>query len=162
MQSLTFACPTKQLAMLVLMLCAFRIHAEDTVVSAIERLLKVDVFAFGGIGIAGQTSKGEIDFRVILSQPAPVALQALEKLYKTGNPQGKAYALFGIRKLNPSRFKEILVSASKSAEKVAVMSGCIVMNESLSDIAKRIDNGKFDLFFEYSSANTTKPRSQKP
>jgi hypothetical protein len=162
MRSVTFLCVMKRFAVFILLACSLPIHAEDTVGAAIERLSKVDVFAFGGTGFTGQTSKGEIDFRVVLSYPLPIALHAFEKLYEKGNPQGRAYALFGIRKLNPSRFKEIMVSGNKSAEKVAVMSGCIVMNESLSDIAMRIDNGKFDLFFEYSSASTTKPRSQNP
>jgi hypothetical protein len=162
MRSVTFLCVMKRFAMFILMACSLPIHAEDTVGAAIERLSRVDVFAFGGVGFGGVTSQGEIDFRFVFSLPSAVASNAFEKLYVTGNPQGKAYALFGIRKINPSRFKEILASASKSAEYVAVMRGCIVTNETLPDVVKQIDNGKFDLFFEYSKPNATKYRSRNP
>jgi len=98
-----------------------RFSLRDPHAAAIGRLSEVDVFAFGGVGFAGQTSKGEIDFRLVLSQPSPVALSALEKLYATGNPQARSYALFGIRKIKPSRFKELLTSAEASKDKVDVM-----------------------------------------
>jgi hypothetical protein len=72
-----------------------------------------------------------------------VALTAFEKLYATGGPQGQSYALSGIKKLNPSRFKELLASAEASTVEVEVMRGCIISHESLRDVAKQIDLGKF-------------------
>lgn len=116
---------------------------DDPVDVAIKRLSAVEKFAFGGVGFAGVTSKGEIDFKFVLSQPEPVALTAFEKLYGIGNPQGKSYALAGIKKLNPSRFRELLATARGSTEQVAVMRGCIVSRESLGDTAKQIDHRKF-------------------
>jgi len=100
--------------------------------------------------MAGQTSKGEIDFRLILSQPTPVALAALEKLYVSGNPQAKSYALFGMWKKKPGRFKELLVSAEASTAKVDVMRGCIITHESLRDVAVQIDKGDWDVWFKNS------------
>jgi len=50
------------------------------------------------------TSKGEIDFKFVLAQPKPTALDAFERLYAIGNSQGKSYALSGLKKLAPERF----------------------------------------------------------
>jgi hypothetical protein len=88
-------------------------------------------------------SKGEIDFKVILSQPQATALSAFEKLYATGNPQGKSYALSGMKKLNPQRFKELLAALGTSTDEVEVMRGCIVSRVPLLDIATQIERGKF-------------------
>jgi hypothetical protein len=70
-----------------------------------KRLATVSAFAFGAVGFAGVTSKGEIDFRFILSRSEPIALAAFEKLFVAGNFQAKAYALAGIKKLNSNRSK---------------------------------------------------------
>lgn len=63
---------------------------DDSVDSAVKRLSNVEIFAFGGVGYGGVTSKGEIDFNLVLAQPPPIALTAFEKLYATGNPQEKS------------------------------------------------------------------------
>jgi hypothetical protein len=93
-----------------LLLCGIGALAGDSIDSALKRLSNVEIFAFGGVGYAGMTSKGEIDFKLVLSQPQPVALAGFKTLYATGNPQGKSYALSGIKKLNPNRFKDLLAS----------------------------------------------------
>ena len=117
--------------------------ANDSVDAAVNRLSTVEKFAFGGVGYAGVTSKGEIDFKFVLAQPHSTALSAFEKLYATGNTQGKSYALAGIKKLAPQRFKELAAAIGKSTDEVEVMRGCIVSHEALRDVAKQIDQGKF-------------------
>jgi hypothetical protein len=129
----------------LLLLCGVAAPAEDSVDAAVSRLSTVERFAFGGTGYAGVTSKGELDFKVVLSQPRPAALTAFERLFATGNPQGKSYALSGVKKLNPEKFKELLASASASTEQVEVMRGCIVSHESLREVAKQIDRGEFSM-----------------
>jgi hypothetical protein len=135
---------TRWVAVLML-LCGIAVLADEQLDVAMKRLNTVKTFAFGGVGIAGMTSKGETDFKVVFSQPQPIALAAFEKLYATGNPQAKSYALFGIKKLSPNRFKELLKTAKASTDKVQVMRGCIISQESLREIAKQIDNDKFQL-----------------
>ena len=117
--------------------------ADDTVDTAVNRLSTVERFAFGGVGFAGVTSKGEKDFKFVLTQPKTTALNAFERLYAIGNPQGKSYALSGLKKLAPERFAELVATLAKSAEEVDVMRGCIVSHEPLPDVAKQIANGKF-------------------
>jgi hypothetical protein len=128
----------------MLLLCASSSLPESPVEALVKDLSNIEVFAFGGVGYAGQTSKGEIEFQGIASLPASVALTAFENLYATGNSQAKSYALFGIRKLNPARFKELLKSVHASREEVTVMRGCVISTESLRDVAGQIDAGKWD------------------
>lgn len=117
--------------------------ANDPVDAAVNRLSTVERFAFGGVGYAGVTSKGEIDFKFVLAQPKPTALNAFERLYAIGNPQGKSYALSGLKKLAPERFTELLETLAKSTEEVEVMRGCIVSHEPLPEVAKQIGQRKF-------------------
>ena len=130
------------LAMLMLF-CGVAALADDSLDAAVKRLSTVETFAFGGVGYLGVPSKGEIDFKVVLSKPQPVALAAFENLYAMGNPQGKSYALSGLKKLNSNRFKELLASAEGSTDEVEVMRGCIMSHELLRDVAEQIDRGKF-------------------
>lgn len=117
--------------------------ADHTVDAAVSRLSTVERFAFGGVGFAGVISKGETDFRLVLAQPKAIALSSFERLYTVGNPQGRSYALAGLKKLAPQRFTEFVAALGKSTEEVEVMRGCIVSHEPLQDIAKQIDQGKF-------------------
>ena len=128
---------------LVLLCGVSPVLADDTVDAAVNRLSTVERFAFGGVGFAGVISKGETDFRLVLAQPKPLALSTFEKLYAVGNPQGKSYALAGLKKLAPQRFTEVIATLGKSTEQVEVMRGCIVSHEPLPDVAKQIGQGKF-------------------
>ena len=128
---------------ILLLLCSMsRALAGDTV-AAVNRLSTVERFAFGGVGYAGVTSKGETDFKFVFAQPKATALDAFERLYATGNPQGKSYALSGLKKLAPKRFAELVAALGQSTEKVEVMRGCIVSHEPLREVAKQIGQGKF-------------------
>jgi hypothetical protein len=128
----------------VLLLCSVSpVLADDRVDAAVKRLSAVEWFAFGGVGYAGVTSEGEIDFKVLLAQPKPTALNAFERLYATGNPQGKSYALCGLKKLAPQRFMELVAALEKSTDEVKVMRGCIVSHELIPTVAKQIGQGKF-------------------
>jgi len=128
---------------LLLLFSISPVLADDTVDAAVNRLSTVDRFAFGGVGYAGVTSKGETDFKIVLGQPKLTALNAFERLYAIGNPQGKAYALSGLKKLAPERFAELAATLAKSTEEVEVMRGCIVSHEPLPEVAKHIGQGKF-------------------
>jgi len=130
--------------LLFIFLIAPSMPAQDIpAVTSLHRLEKTGVFAFGGVGFVGRISQGELEYRSILSQPAPEALEQFETVYKTGNPQARSYALVGIKKLSPARFQELYATVSSSNEKVSTMEGCVVSSRILKDIAKDIDNDKF-------------------
>jgi len=48
-------------------------QAAESVDATFDRLAKADVFAFGPTGYAGIISRGEKDYRVILSRPSAMA-----------------------------------------------------------------------------------------
>jgi len=116
-------------------------RAGDSVDPVLDRIAKVDRFAFGGTGYAGVMSLGEKDYRVILTRPS--ALLDFEKLFSVGNAQGKSYALMGIRTLDPARFKQISLPLRGSTEEVVTQSGCIVDHESFGSVLKRIEAGAY-------------------
>jgi hypothetical protein len=113
-----------------------------------NRIAIAKVYAFGGIGYAGTTSEGEVDFRIVMAQPPEVALDAFEKLYATDNPQTKAYALAGIRKLGKGKFEELRLSLRTSGPQVQIEEGCIISEHSLKEIADRLESGGYDLWIK--------------
>jgi hypothetical protein len=116
-------------------------QAGESIDSIFNRLAKVDQFAFGPTGYAGVISQGEKDYKSVLSRQS--AMADFEKLYLVGNPQAKCYALVGLHKLNPSRFKELSESLRNSRGEVVRQSGCIVYHESFAAILKRIEAGQY-------------------
>ena len=117
--------------------------ADETVDAAVKRLSSVEHFAFSGVGFAGVISRGETDFKFALAQPKPTALNAFERLYAIANPQGKSYALSGLKTLAPERFAELRARLTKSTDEVEVMRGCIISHERLPEIARQIGQGQF-------------------
>lgn len=138
----------RSVAAILLLLTFAPGYAEDEVAAAVRRLSAEGIFAFGGVGFVGQTSKGELDFRVIAVQEKEVALAAFEKLVASGNPQAVAYGLSGIRRLNPDRFKELFPDFEKSSKEVEIMRGCIISKSHLDKVAGQIRRGDFDLRIE--------------
>jgi len=59
----------------------------------VERLGKVKMFAFGGVGFASVMSQGEKDYGQVMSRA--VRQEILEQLFKTGTVEAKSYALVG-------------------------------------------------------------------
>ncbi|MGD0911303.1 MAG: hypothetical protein ABR928_05365 [Terracidiphilus sp.] len=133
---------------LLFLLFPFVSPSQDEAASVAHRLASVKVFAFGGIGFAGETSDGEKDFRIIYSQPHDVALKLFEELFKNGNPEAKSYALAGIRQVAPARFATLKQSLAGSSTKVVTMSGCIVEEKLLTSVADDIGKGNYDYWIK--------------
>jgi hypothetical protein len=106
-----------------------------------ERFSKIGVFAFGGVGFSGATSAGEKDYKAILSRPSAKA--DFERLYSSGNIMAKCYALVGIHRLSPQRFRELARPLHNSKEQVVTMHGCIMCHETLGVIINQIESGRY-------------------
>jgi hypothetical protein len=115
--------------------------ASDSPDAALARLSHVEHYAFGGTGFAGIISQGEKDYKLLLGRPNGLA--NFEKLYRQGSPEAKCYALFGIHKLDPNRFAQIVQPIRESHEEVTTMRGCIIGQEPLASIIKRIEKNEF-------------------
>jgi hypothetical protein len=130
----------KILIVFSVLLCANLTHAGGADL-ILDHLSKVDIFAFGGIGYAGTISRGERDYRVILSRASAEA--DFERLLAVGNAQAKAYALVGIHTLDQKRFTQISQPLRDSTEEVITESGCIVEHQPFAALLKRIAAGEF-------------------
>lgn len=107
-----------------------------------NELRSVDRFAFGGVGIAGVPSQGELAFREMLARTN--ALPCFEGILTSGTTEAKLYALCGIRRLSPqelSRHAQIIASSDLM---VTTMSGCIVESERAATVVNRIRTGSYD------------------
>lgn len=118
--------------------------AGEPLDSVLARFAKVGLFAFGGVGYAGITSRGEKDYRLIFSRTTAEA--DFERLFAVGNAQARAYALVGIHTLDPKRFKQISQPYRDSSEDITTQRGCIVMHESFRAVLKRIETNEFSLY----------------
>jgi hypothetical protein len=114
---------------------------QTTQQAALDHLSKVGQFAFGPTGNAAVISTGEKDYRTVLARST--ASTDFEKLFADGNIQAKCYALVGIHKLNPNRFKQLTQPLTESSEAVTIMQGCIVSHAPLNQILKQIAAGEY-------------------
>ncbi len=137
-------CAVRRLAVTLIILSCSVALAQDTLSATVKSLANTGVFAFGGVGFIGKISQGEIDFRVIQSQPAAVALASFETVYSTGDTAAQIYALAGIRQLDKVRFNELYRTFDRSDEAVLVAEGCIFERRRVGEIVKAIDAGNYD------------------
>ena len=131
----------KLLTGIFLLLTSVLAQAEQLADPTLNRIAGVGVFAFGGVGIAGVTSQGEKDYRVILSRSS--ALAEFETLFATGNPQAKAYALVGILALDVRRYEQLSAPLRQASLKVTIQHGCVISHVPFSAILKGIDAGGY-------------------
>ena len=122
---------------------AGQVHSNGVSNPALIRLVAVDRFAFGGIGFSGILSEGEADYQTILARPS--ALAEFETIYLVGNPQAVAYALVGIYRLAPDRYRELAQPLRNSKERVLTQRGCLMTVEPLAAIIRHIDSGLYAL-----------------
>jgi hypothetical protein len=117
-------------------------QGSNSVQTAHEQLLNIKCFAFGGVGYAGTTSPGEIAFRAVLESTN--ALELFETTLSKGSDEAKLYALCGIRSLNKESFNAAAKSLKATNPKVTTMSGCLVTEEKVSVVIRRIADGAYD------------------
>lgn len=86
-------------------------------------------------------SEGEITYRELLSYPS--AAVDLERVFAEGNLQAKAYALVGLRQMNPNRFEELTVSLQTSTTLVQTEEGCVVDEVPMWELVNEIRAGLF-------------------
>jgi hypothetical protein len=99
------------------------------------------VFAFGGVGFIPKRTQGEADFNAIKARAT--AESDFEAVFEGGSPEGKAYALVGIRKLDPAKFKVLAAEVEDSTETVQVGLGCVLGKSTLGRIVKKIESGAY-------------------
>jgi len=117
---------------------------SNSVQNACGELLNIKCFAFGGVGYAGTTSKGELAFRSVLASSN--ALELFETILSKGTDEAKLYALCGIRSLHRESFDAAAKKLRAADPKVNTMSGCLATEEKASAVIRRIADGAYDGF----------------
>lgn len=130
----------------VLVLAALLL-ASGTPVSAeddVKTLAKVGGFAFGGVGVAGQTSEGEIAFRKVFA--SPTAKDDFLTLLRSKNPQAVCYALVALRKLDPAVYAKTIEDLRTKKTMVTTVMGCTISDMPMASVVKFIDSGAYDRY----------------
>jgi len=98
--------------------------------------------ALGGIYEDGRMSEGERALRALLrSSDASARLQTL---VSHALPEGRLYALLGLRVRDRTAYTRALGALWAEDRKVDTMRGCIVGAESFHALVSEIEHGKYD------------------
>jgi hypothetical protein len=119
-------------------------HSSSGPSTPLHGLAEAKIFALGPVGFGGTTSQEERQFKSLFALDRDKAKQELERLYSSGNPQAMSYALVGMRRLDRTRYAELLVAARASDMTVTTMWGCLMESEKLRAVANDLDSGKYD------------------
>ena len=110
---------------------------------AVSGLAQTQLFAIGGIGVAGSTSDGERDLRAVLDQPDAPAL--LHEILSRATPAGQLYALLGLRLRDRSAYEQALPALRKRSDVISIARGCMLMKEEMAAIVREIEHGNYDV-----------------
>ncbi len=127
---------------LLLLTWAVTIYAADP----LQTLSSIHDFAFGGIGVAGTTSEGEVVFREIYNRPS--AKDDFLKLLNSGDPQARCYALVALRGLSPQIYSSEIEKYKKDKTKVTTIGGCMIAVFPMSSVVSNIEAGYYDSYIK--------------
>ena len=116
--------------------------ASEAASGAASSLARENVFALGGVGVAGTMSSGEKDLRAVLKEAD--AVQQLQSLLKNASPAGQLYALLGLRLRDRPAYEQAVPAFRKRSDVVSTMHGCIMMKEKMDSIVQQIEHGDYD------------------
>ena len=127
-----------------ILICAVTAAGENS--DVLKELASIHDFAFGGIGAAGTTSKGEIAFRQVLQRPS--AEKDFVDLLATGNAQARCYALVALHGLNPALYAERVRQFEGDQSKVTTIGGCMITDQPMASVVTNISNGRYDSYLK--------------
>jgi hypothetical protein len=127
-------------AALVALSLPFPASGEE--VAAVSGLAHTQLFAIGGIGVAGSMSEGERDLRTVLDQPNAAAV--LREILSRATPVGQLYALLGLRLRDRAAYEQVLPALRKRSDMISTARGCILTKEEMANIIREIERGDYD------------------
>ena len=124
--------------LLVSLFMAASVNAADP----LKKLASIHDFAFGGIGVAGITSEGELAFQEVMARKTAGA--DFTALLDSGNPQARCYALVALHVVNPKAFAVQVKRFERDKTSVSTIGGCIIMAQPMSSVVANISAGRYD------------------
>ena len=123
---------------------------KTTVVPSVKdaylQFLDVEIFAFGGVGVANRPSQGEILFQAVAARTN--ALNLFTAAMTNGTAAAQLYSLCGIHKLAPTKYDAHAKDLMSSSDEVETLRGCIMVDETVPTVVKRISMGDYDKYVE--------------
>jgi hypothetical protein len=114
----------------------------------VQRLLQVNLFAFGGIGVGGRTSEGEDAFGAIVRKKE--AIRFILAVFEYGGDHAKCYALVALRESSPQLFRESIARLRKNPPKeITMMSGCLMSHPKPEKVLAAIEAGSYATWFKH-------------
>ena len=131
------------LTAVLLVVCATFLSGADAKKSAdpYETLRATEIFAFGGVGVAGTRVPAELAFDEIVKKHDASAL--FRRLLASATPEGQLYALVGLHRIDRKKFDEVAPPYLSDALEVRVARGCTLSTEPAKGIVERIKAGDY-------------------
>lgn len=128
----------------LLQFCSAFVLAGGAVFAGDARQTLADTreFAFGGVGVAGTTSAGELAFREVLK--SPTAKADFAALTDGPNAPGRCYGLVGLRAVDPIAYRARIDRFRKDNTEVKTIAGCTIFTQPMSAVVVNIDAGRYD------------------
>ena len=109
----------------------------------VQTLLKTAYFGFGYIGMSPNITEGEAALKRIMKKDE--AIRFLFPVFDHGTPEGKCYALIGIRLLAHDYFESSCKRIARwNDSKIKTVAGCIVGDVKLVKVVHAIREGRYD------------------
>jgi hypothetical protein len=103
---------------------------------------RADVFAIGPISDGAMTSDEERALRALLKKPN--ASEKLSESVRSASVAGQLYALLGLRLCDRPAFERAVPEFLRRDSIVTTMTGCIIHDEPVAVIARKIAQGDYD------------------
>jgi hypothetical protein len=110
--------------------------------SAARDVAAAKSLAFGGVGVAGLMSEGELNLRAVLEQSD--ASQQLQAALAHATPPGTLYILVGLRRCDRAAYQKVFDSLSPPNDDVEVVRGCMISKEPFRQVLSQVQDGRFD------------------
>ena len=114
-------------------------HAATPWDDAMNVLRTAPTFASASIGYGGIVPDAVVAWRTVLGHP--MAVRFFLKLMHTATPEGRLYALAGLRALDPSLFRSAAEPHRRSRAPVKAMAGCLGFSMATADLVYELDRG---------------------
>lgn len=100
-------------------------------------LSQIEMFAIGGVGFAGATSRGEELALALAREPDAIAM--FDKLIVHPNRAARLYAYWALKTLDPTRAQQHQRALASDATEIETMHGCIGTRQPTHELAAEID-----------------------
>lgn len=113
----------------------------------VQKLIAVNVFAFGSIGYAGELSDGEKAFAAILKKKE--SIRYILAAFDHGTPEAKCYALVALREMSDALYDTSELAVRKDPpSQIVTQQGTEVKPLHPSKVLAAIDAGHFRKYFK--------------